>query len=981
MKMKSYFRLLVCLVLFLVTSMTSRAQQVSLNEAMDVARGCMTGTKGYKAKGTVAPELAYTAKKNGNVCYYVFNNGSDGGFVIVGGDERANKILAIVPEGSFNYDELPANVKAWMDEYEIQIDRAIRLTPEVTKQEKEQRQARRAAKAPKTDVAEMIHTKWGQRMPFNNAIMTQSGRNTGTHGRPFLAGCVATAMAQVMKFWNYPTTGNAFNSVYNYTLNDAFVADFQNTTYDWANMLNEYVGGPLDYAPEAAAAVATLTFHCAVACETSFGDDASGATLENAAMGMQRYFGYSNSVYPLSKHMVSEEDWVDIVYNELKAGHPILYAGGVHAFVCHGYDAANDLYAINWGWNGTADGYFAITGDDALTPNVVGDGGDAEGYGSNQQILCGVQPRLNDPVAEENAAPLAIANNIGWQLHSGYSQLPSFTELDLSGGDQNLTLYAELRNITGVGKDAEFCIMFEDEATGERIYTDVLDRYNFWPMEPEHVMRLNFSTSIFENSSLYCPYLMVRPAGHPEAEWIRTLYASDQEFVKLNITGRGEQHTIPLDMELVEESGHLQIKWDNNYQGEYTITSSNDDIISVSWGNYLSWGSTAGTAEITVVAEAYGYYGKTIKTFTFTNKNYTTYHFGSDFYVDDITAPNAEDVINNITDYRTGVKSIMNADGGKVTYTIKNDTWNPIPAQDIHFVVQNRGEVWTPLPFDIHPEGGVWDVVTQKNILTYQDVEWDAMESKKFTIDLTSMAPLFESRDGNSNLYITPCLGYSEDEWGVYPSDVLDGLSLSATVVPTLEIPYTLSAAGWGTVCLPYESKVPVGLEAYICSGESNGTLILEAVKTMQEKTPYITSGTPGDYTFRGPQIDEYNLEDTYNRGMLTGVMKTGVQIPENAYLLQKKNDVVGFYRYVGAAANATQYRAFLNGNKLSDSSRAACYMPGTNHSTAVESVVATPATMPAGIYDLQGRRINQLQKGINILLMEDGSVKKVMVK
>lgn len=970
-------RTLLC-AMMLMTGLSASAQQISVNEALDVARGCQISNKGRKVKSAVSTELtlAYTAQRNGNVCYYVFNRGNDGGFVIVGGDERANKILAIVPEGSFNYDELPANVKAWMEEYEIQIDRAIRLTPEVTKQEKAQRQARRAARAPKTSIPEMITTKWGQRMPYNNNIITQNGRSTGTHSRPFYAGCVATAMAQVMKKWEYPTTGTGYNSYYSYSLNDFFAADFQNTTYDWANMLDDYSGGPLEYTSAQADAVATLTFHCGVACETTFSDDASGATLENAAMGMQRFFGYRNSVYPLSKHMVSEEDWVDIVYNELKAGRPILYAGGVHAFVCHGYDAANDLYAINWGWYGTANGYFAITGDDALTPDVVGDGGDAEGYGSNQQILCGVQPALSDPVAEENAAPLAIANNIGWQLHRGYSQLPSFTELDLSGGDQNLTLYAELRNLTGVGKDAEFCVMFEDEATGECIYTDVLDRYNFWPMEAEHVMRLNFSTSIFENSSLYCPYLMVRPAGHPEAEWIRTLYASDQEFVKLSITGRGEQHTIPLDMELVEESGQLQIKWDNNYQGEYTITSSNDDIISVSWGNYLSWGSTAGTAEITVVAEAYGYYGKTIKIFTFTNYNSTTYHFGSDFYVDDITAPNAEDVVNPyITSYRTGVKSTMNADGGKVTFTIKNDTWNPMPAQDIHFVVQNQGNVW-------NEEYQVWDYVSQRYVETYHDVEWDAYECKKFTIDLTSMAPLLESYDGNSNLYITPCLGYSEDEWGVYPSDVLDGLSLSATIAPTLEIPYTLTAAGWGTVCLPYATKVPAGLEVYVCSGESNGTLILDAVSTIEEKTPYITSGTPGNYTFRGPEIDEYNLQDTYNRGMLTGVLKSGVQIPENAYLLQKKSGVVGFYRYVGDAANATQYRAFLNGNKLSNGLRSACYFPGTsiNDATNIEAARPGKYATPSGIYDVQGRRIEQLQKGINILRMEDGSVKKVLV-
>lgn len=971
--MKRKFRMLTCLMALLNLCSIVFAQQVSLNEAMEVARGCMTGSHGFRVKSKVAPQLAYTAERNGNVCYYVFNNGEDGGFVIVGGDQRARKVLGVVPEGSFNYNELPSNVQAWMDEYEIQIDRAIRLTPEVTMQEKEQRQARRAAKARKTSIPEMITTKWGQHEPFNNAIYSTTGNHFGTaHGRAYVTGCVATAMAQVMKFWEYPTRGEGSFTYASWKDHTLFSADFENTTYDWANMKDVYRND--EYTDEEAAAVATLMFHCGVAAEMGYNDDASSSGLPFAASGLVRNFGYSSSIYPLAKYMVSEEEFVDAVYNELKAGRPILYAGGQHVFVCHGYDAATDLYAINWGWAGMDDGYFAITGDDALTPTYVGTGGDAEGYGRGQQILCGVQPRLSDPEAEANAAPLAIANNIGWQIQRNSYIFPSYYELDLSGGDQNLTFYAELRNLTYSAKDVELCVVFEDEATGERIYTDVIQD-TFWPGQQEYILRANFSTSIFQNSSLYCPYLMVRPVGQPEAEWIRTLYAFNQEFVKLNVTGRGEQHTMPLDIELVEESGHLQIKWDNNYQGEYTINSSNDDIISVSWGNYLSWGSTAGTAEITVVAEAYGYYGKTIKTFTFTNKNYTTDHFGSDFYVDDITAPNAEDVVNRYnTSYRTRVKSTMNADGGKVTFTIKNDTWNPIPAQDIHFVVQNNGYVW-------NEEYQAWDDASQIYVVTYHDAEWDAYESKKFTIDLTSMAPLVESHDGDPNLSITPCLGYSMESWGVNYSDVIGGLSLRTTVVPTLEIPYTLSAAGWGTVCLPYESKVPAGMEAYICSGESNGTLILEAVNTIEEKTPYITSGTPGNYTFRGPQIEENNLEDTYNRGMLTGVMKEGVQIPDNAYLLQNKDDVVAFYRYVGEAANATQYRAFLNGNKLSNGVRSACYFPGTHRPTAIESVSATTATMPAGIYDMNGRRLQQLQKGINILRMEDGSVKKLMVK
>lgn len=987
--MKKTLRLFLCLMALLGFSQAGWSQQVSLDEALDVARGCMSGSHGLRVKGKVDPRLAYTAKRNGNVCYYVFNNGEDGGFVIVGGDERANKILAIVPEGSFNYDELPANVKAWMDEYEIQIDRAIRLTPEVTKQEKEQRQIRRAAKAPKTSIPEMITTKWSQHQPFSDAIYDTNGNHLGNaHNRPYVTGCVATAMAQVMNYWKYPTRGIGSHAYATWTNHVWFTADFENTTYDWAHMKDDYSHG---YTEEEGAAVATLMYHCGVACEMDYNDDASGSGAGLASTGLRHYFGYSNSAVVYNKGSFTPEEWDDIVYGELKEGRPILYCGGSHAFVCHGYDASIDMYAINWGWSGSFDGYFAILGDDPLHPEGWGTGGDAEGYGQGQTIICNLHP-VTDPELEYEAYPLAIRNFEQWDVRvSGsryYLNKYDPVDVDLSAGDKTYVMEANLQNSVECAKNFDLAIMFVDEITGEQFCTPALEEGIFIGPEgtpaDKYYPVLTFSTEVIPNSSMYNVYLAMRPTGGSDEDWTHTLFYPNENvprFIRLNVTGRGIQHTKPIDMVFEDNSYGMGIRLPEDYQGNVTITSSDESIVSAGGQGgsffYLNQGGNNGTAEITVEAEAYGIYEATTKTFTYTNKNYTTSHFGYDLYVDDITAPNAEDVISNISGYRTKVKSTMTTNGGKVTFTIKNDTWNPTPAQDIHIVVENQGDVW-------NEEYQGWDYVSQIYVVTYQDVEWDAYESKKFTIDLTSMAPLLESYDGNPNLSITPCFSYTMEEWGVNFAEVIGGLGLSATVVPTLNIPYTLSAAGWGTICLPYESEIPDGLEVYACDGVSNKTLLLTRVRKLEANTPYITSGTPGNYNFYGVQVDENSLQDTYSRGFLTGVLKSGVQIPSNAYLLQKKNDVVAFYRYVGAAANATQYRAFLNGDRL-DGRYSSFYFPGmdmgNNEATGIENVAPAQSTMPTGIYDMQGRRIEQLQKGINILRMEDGSVKKVMVK
>lgn len=977
-------------LMVLAFSLTANAQQISVDEALDVARGCLNNTGIRKLKGNTTQQmsLAYAATKDGNVCYYVFNNGQNGGFVVVGGDERARQVLGVVPEGSFNYDQLPVNAKEWFDGYTRQIDHAIRTLPEVDKQAKEMTGKRRVA-ARRTSIPEMITTKWSQHQPFNDAIYDMNGNHLGNaHNFPYVTGCVATAMAQVMNYWKYPTQGIGSHTYATWTNHVWFTADFENSTYDWAHMKDDY---RLGYTEEEGAAVATLMYHCGVACEMDYNDDASGSGAGLASTGLRHYFGYSNSAVVYNKGNFTPEEWDDIVYSELKEGRPILYCGGNHAFVCHGYDASIDMYAINWGWSGSFDGYFAILGDDPLHPEGWGTGGDAEGYGQGQTIICNLHP-VTDPELEYETYPLAIRNFEQWDVRVAGSRyyLDKFNpvDVDLSAGDKTYVMEANLQNSVECAKNFDLAIMFVDEITGEQFCTPALEEGIF--IGPEGTPadkvypQLTFSTEVIPNSSMYNVYLAMRPTGGSDEDWTHTLFYPNENvprFIRLNVTGRGVQHTKPIDMVFEDNSYNMGIRLPEDYQGNVTVTSSDESIVSVGWQGgsffYLNQGGNSGTAEITVEAEAYGIYEATTKTFTYTNKNYTTYHFGSDFYVDDITAPNAEDVINNITDYRTGVKSTMTTNGGKVTYTIKNDTWNPIPAQDIHFVIENPGYVW-------NEDYQGWDYVSQIYVETYHDVEWDAYESKKFTIDLTSMAPLLESRDGNSNLYIMPCLGYSMESWGVNYSDVIGGLSLSTTVVPTLEIPYTLSSAGWGTLCLPYESEIPDGLEVYTCDGVSNRTLLLTRVRKVEANTPYITSGTPGSYNFYGVQVDEYNLQDTYNRGFLTGVLKSGVQIPSNAYLLQKKNDVVGFYRYVGAAANATPYRAFLNGDRL-DGRYSSFYFPGyeeVDDPTSVESANAfSKPLVPAGIYDMQGHRLQQLQHGINILRMEDGSVEKIMVK
>ena len=273
-------------ILSVLTVNVAMAQEVSVEvaqgRALDFLKSQTDGTKRVKG-ADVAPQvsLAYTSKSADKTCFYVFNAGEDDGFVIIGGDEAAREILGYCDHGSFDYDTAPENFKWWLGQYTEQIAQAEKAG--VTG-------ARRAKAATnRANIDPLISVKWGQDEPFNNKIVGISADNQESTG--FVTGCVATAMAQVMKFWQCPTQGQGS---YSYEYNGlTFSANFGNTTYDWANMLQTYSKTATG---ETADAVATLMFHAGVSVDMAYGTDASGANSEDIGYALATYFGYDKSV-------------------------------------------------------------------------------------------------------------------------------------------------------------------------------------------------------------------------------------------------------------------------------------------------------------------------------------------------------------------------------------------------------------------------------------------------------------------------------------------------------------------------------------------------------------------------------------------------------------------------------------------------------------------------------------------------------------
>lgn len=213
----------------------------------------------------------------------------------------------------------------------------------------------------KTAVAPLIKTKWGQGAPYNNMCPEYT---VGGTTKRYVTGCVATSMAQVMNYHGYPTKGTGSTS-YRYTPQGGATltlrANFGTTSYDWANMADDYSNG--GYTAAQAEAVATLMSHCGIAVHMNYNASGSGAMSHVACRALKKYFNYSAKIGCLYREFFHVDEWMNIIYKELSDGCPIIYGGnsgtGGHSFVFDGYDE-DGLVSVNWGWEGVDDGYFDI---------------------------------------------------------------------------------------------------------------------------------------------------------------------------------------------------------------------------------------------------------------------------------------------------------------------------------------------------------------------------------------------------------------------------------------------------------------------------------------------------------------------------------------------------------------------------------------------------------------------------------------------
>lgn len=365
------------------------AKPVSPEQARQVGAGFIGNY--LSSRSTPPLELAQTwyDDVSHQAVFYIFNAGTKG-FVIVSADDKTVPVLGYSAHAPFPSAPLSAEVNYWLEGYKQQISYAIahdrHPLPAVTEKWQYLAAAEGGSTAAKpTGVAPMIETTWNQAPYYNQLCPT----NTPT-------GCVATAMAQIMKFWDNPTTGTGAHTYSSSSLGGTLSANFGATTYAWANMPNALTSSSSNTQKTA---VATLMFHCGVAVEMDYNTGGSGAQVIDMGIGwpcaenaMKGYFNYKSTMTGYERSSFSDTQWINMLKFEIDNGRPVLYAGfgdvGGHAFDFDGYDD-NDFFHINWGWGGMSNGYFVV---DDLSPSALGIGGGGGNFNYGQQALVMIEP-------------------------------------------------------------------------------------------------------------------------------------------------------------------------------------------------------------------------------------------------------------------------------------------------------------------------------------------------------------------------------------------------------------------------------------------------------------------------------------------------------------------------------------------------------------------------------------------------------------
>ena len=411
--MKHLLKLSLILLAFLLPA-TAAASPITLQQAQQNALSFLE-SKGKSISSSSLRQAQLRSTSTANETYYVFNIGSNEGYVIASGDDCAPAILGYAESGYIDIDSMPANMKEWLEEYAQQIQ---------FMQKNGYSSYSHKFTSSNAAIDPLMTTTWDQLDPYN-----QNCPDFFSYGK-CVTGCVATAMAQIMYYHRARSVTQTTAQIPAYTCRHRWISGSDTlqihvdavpagSPIDWENMLDSYDSNASTVQQQA---VANLMKYCGAAVQMDYANEwngGSGAYSSDVPTALKTYFNYSSeTVLKNRSSYSSDEEWENLIYNELSNSRPVYYSGrnssGGHAFVCDGYDGSG-YYHINWGWSGTSDGFFLLT---ALDPNEQGAGGSSSGYNQNQAAVIYAEPNSTTPSNPVLATSISL-NKTNAELNTG----------------------------------------------------------------------------------------------------------------------------------------------------------------------------------------------------------------------------------------------------------------------------------------------------------------------------------------------------------------------------------------------------------------------------------------------------------------------------------------------------------------------------------------------------------------------------------
>ena len=436
--------------------------------------------------------------------YYVYNR-RGGGFVLIAGDDACVPVLGYSFTGSFRVgDDMPDGLRAWLEELEEQVTVVRGRNLEADRLE-----ARPSWEALKIETkaggsqwlpAKQLETpRWGQGEPFNNLAPVIDGKRT-------LAGCVPLAMSMLCRFFGYPAAGSGTLPEYSYESDNGSTQTVQGFSlghsYDWAHMKMYYKDG---YTEEEADAVSRLVYDCGVMVQAKFDVSATSANTTRMAGCAVNFLGFNPGAIYYKREFFTDDEWLDMLKAELQ-DHPVLYSArredSGHTFLVDGYDKQGYL-SVNWGWNGSSNGYFALS---AFTPT------ESRAYIYNHGAVFGLTPDISggsvvDPMEylyyqSGTGSSGTVYNGLtangkivtgesfklvaGFLYNGGIRPFVGKYRIVLKDKDGNIKEYVspaydlnELNSGSGRGYSSVECLMKSYPLEGDRL--SLLYRSNNWP--------------------------------------------------------------------------------------------------------------------------------------------------------------------------------------------------------------------------------------------------------------------------------------------------------------------------------------------------------------------------------------------------------------------------------------------------------------------------------------------------------------------